>query len=515
MKLSVILQSKRNWIVAGALFALCYISASHAQKSQAPEDPERARLWADLKEVDRAKSRHAVAELTRTPKPTVAFIATKMAPVIDAHRREVETLIKNLDSDVFAVRDRATRELEKLGEQAVPGLRAAQKDNPPAEVHVRIEQLLKRLAGPITQGDKLRAIRAVEVLERLGTDEAKSLLRNYASGAAGARVTEEAQDALARLDWVEPKWKSTGPVISAESAARVAKMDEVAHDVWEMGWWPRTREPVFLSWESPIEILDSKTFKAVRTIGADKKFVHFAVSTDANSLAWCENDTRVIVQNLRSGRSMVLEAGSHQPSMAISGDGRVVATGGYGTTAKVWDAAAGFLVHTLDAGPAGGLTPVFSPDEKILAIGNRNGETRLYETETGKLLHVLPKKMTQGLKFSPDGRVLAAAYVDGSIGLWDVANGQLIRACPTSGEETYRVEWSPRGDVLVTSGRKSKTTLWDPKDLSVLKELESPEWVICVRFSPDGARLFSAGGSMAKGPDRKVTVWGVREGLDP
>jgi len=498
-------------LVPGFLYVVIGASLSQAQQAKSRDKLEFERMWADLAAADASKSSRAIAALTRMPKQTTEFIAATLPQAVVADPRAVAKWIKDLDSDLFNVRDKAMRELEKLGEQAAPGLRTAQKANASLEVRLRIDKLLRQLNGPITQRDKLRILRAVQVLERLGTDEAKSLLHKYASGTPGARLTEEAQDALARLEWIEPKRHSPSLVISSASAARITKIDEVPRNVWEIGWWPRTREAVFLTWEAPVEILDPGTFHLKRKLGDGMKPIHFAVSGDANTLALCENTTQVVVRNLRSGRSLVLQTDAPQPAMVLSRDGRLIVTGGYGTQARVWDASAGLLMRSLDAGTTGGLTVVFSPDEKVLAVGNRNAQTRLYEVATGKLLHVLSKPQSHELKFSPDGRTLAVVYVDGSIGLWDVDSGQLLRTRKTSAKEIYSVDWSPRGDVIASSGLNAKVTLWDPRDLSILKELESPEWVIRVRFSPDGTKLLSSGGAALQGPDRKVTVWGLLE----
>jgi hypothetical protein len=53
--------------------------------------------------------------------------------------------------------------------------------------------------GPITSTEVLRVLRAVEVLERIATSEARRLLADFAAGAAAARLTEEAKASLKRL----------------------------------------------------------------------------------------------------------------------------------------------------------------------------------------------------------------------------------------------------------------------------------------------------------------------------
>jgi WD40 repeat protein len=305
------------------------------------------------------------------------------------------------------------------------------------------------------------------------------------------------------------------PVISAATAKRVGKLTEVPRDVWEIVWGPERRCVSFLAWEQPVDLLDAQSFKPVRQLGAGRRLIHFAAAPDGGTVAWCENNTRVEILDLRADRVLALETNNPQPSMAFSPDGKLLATGGFGTQAKLWDVATGRLVRALDAGPQGGLTTVFSPDGKVLAVGNRNGPTHLFEVATGKLLHVLPRAMSQELKFSPDGRTLAVGYVNGEIGLWDAAEGRLLRARASGAAEVYTLDWSPAGDVLAAAGREGKILLLDPRDMSVLKELEAPPWVIKVRFSPDGVRLLSAGGLPQPGPDRKVVVWGVSPGGAP
>jgi hypothetical protein len=67
------------------------------------------------------------------------------------------------------------------------------------EAHRRIEALRAKLVVPLKGAGRLRPVRAVEVLEHIGTSEAIALLEALATGAAEARLTEEARGAVGRL----------------------------------------------------------------------------------------------------------------------------------------------------------------------------------------------------------------------------------------------------------------------------------------------------------------------------
>jgi hypothetical protein len=111
----------------------------------------------------------------------------------------VARLIADLDSDQYAARAEAARGLEGFGAEAEPALRRALAAPPSLEVRRRLEQLLEQLPRAVPPPERLRALRAVEALERAGTAEARRVLRGMARGAPGARLTQEARSALERL----------------------------------------------------------------------------------------------------------------------------------------------------------------------------------------------------------------------------------------------------------------------------------------------------------------------------
>lgn len=155
-------------------------------------------LWAGLGEADGMQPFQAVA--LKAPKETVAFLAKKLQPVPSVEPAHIDKLVADLDHKTFAVRQKATRELEKLEGQARPALTKASAKPPSAEVHSRLRTLLDRLDGPVTATEDLRALRAVELLTLIGSPEARELLRGLARGAPGARLTQEAADAIKRLN---------------------------------------------------------------------------------------------------------------------------------------------------------------------------------------------------------------------------------------------------------------------------------------------------------------------------
>jgi hypothetical protein len=115
--------------------------------------------------------------------------------------KQLAGLIGDLDSDDFAKREKVTVELEEFGEQALPAYRKALEGKPSLESRRRLEELLSKAHTAYwdVSGERLRALRAVEALELYGSDEARELLKTLATGAAGARLTDQAKAALERL----------------------------------------------------------------------------------------------------------------------------------------------------------------------------------------------------------------------------------------------------------------------------------------------------------------------------
>jgi RNA polymerase sigma factor (sigma-70 family) len=143
----------------------------------------------------------AVRKLAAAPAPVVEFLRRQIKPVAPIDEKRIARLITALDSDDYQERQKAEAELENLGELATPAYRKALASRPSVEAYRRLERLRKKQLAEARKpsAQRVRLVRAVEILERAGTDEARKLLATLAKGAPGALLTEQARAALGRL----------------------------------------------------------------------------------------------------------------------------------------------------------------------------------------------------------------------------------------------------------------------------------------------------------------------------
>jgi hypothetical protein len=158
------------------------------------------RLWTQLA-GDGNQANDAVEILAGVPKQAIPFLSTRLRAVQPAAAEErVGTLITQLDEESFAARERATRELEHLGSEALHQLRRTLDRPTSPESRHRVERLVDKIKGGEMTADQSRLYGAVLVLEVIGTAEARNVLDEVCQGRAGAWLAPAARAALRRLE---------------------------------------------------------------------------------------------------------------------------------------------------------------------------------------------------------------------------------------------------------------------------------------------------------------------------
>jgi WD40 repeat protein len=172
-----------------------------AAEPNVPAPPRDAALkiwWSWLTEIKGTRHGVAMTMFQDRPKESVAFFRASLAPVRPIPAEQLQRWAADLSSPSYTTRLQAMKSLRGADEQALPILEATLKTES-LEARFRAAQLLRENENLLDYPHRLQHMRAVEVLERIATPEARALLEEWAQGDPPARLTREASAALKRL----------------------------------------------------------------------------------------------------------------------------------------------------------------------------------------------------------------------------------------------------------------------------------------------------------------------------
>jgi WD40 repeat protein len=173
-------------------------------------DEESRTLWTNLASADAALANDAIRAFTSAGPNRVPFLKEQMhkalADTTPLTPREVVLWIGNLNNDDPAVRKKALADLEQQGEAVIPVLQQTLMQKPSREIAHQVELLLQLLPKvssfpsmkPLS-GENLQLLRALEVLENIGTPESHAVVEMLGQRAPELRLAQEAQAASQRL----------------------------------------------------------------------------------------------------------------------------------------------------------------------------------------------------------------------------------------------------------------------------------------------------------------------------
>jgi hypothetical protein len=156
-------------------------------------------LWTELAgEPNRVYD--AVEALAATPMETLPYLRRRLIPGASALQPKIGKLIDQLDADNFAVREKASKELEMVGLEALGRLRRALSGNLlTPEAQRRAEHLVEKFKTLRPTPDQRRSEQALVVLEVIANDEARQMLGDVSRGSAGEWLAPNALASLKRL----------------------------------------------------------------------------------------------------------------------------------------------------------------------------------------------------------------------------------------------------------------------------------------------------------------------------
>jgi WD40 repeat protein len=199
-------------------------------------------------------------------------------------------------------------------------------------------------------------------------------------------------------------------------------------------------------------------------------------------------------------------------SVAVSPNGKQIATIGYDGIGRLWDAYGRQLTKIKsDQGIINSI--VFSPDGNKLATSGDNGNINLWSASGNQLAEIKDYQgQVESVVFSPNGRQLAITRVMPSLSgiqmfnsnviLWDTSGNRLAELEGLQ-DNVSDVVFSPDGKQIATVGSEDTASLWDTSGKKLAEFKGHQRLVTSVSFSPNGKQLATSG------HDDTIRLWEI------
>ncbi len=142
----------------------------------------------------------------------------------------------------------------------------------------------------------------------------------------------------------------------------------------------------------------------------------------------------------------------------VTGEGH---PGNHPGLVRVWDLETGRELRRLEGHRSAVAEVAVSPDGRRLASTSSDGTVRIWDAESGHPLHCLPgDALMEGVAYSPDGRFLAVGGGEGTVGLWDATAGRQVHCFRGHTAGCGGVAFSPDGRTLLSCSGDGTVRLW-------------------------------------------------------
>ncbi|MGD1807254.1 S-layer homology domain-containing protein [Dapis sp. BLCC M126] len=191
--------------------------------------------------------------------------------------------------------------------------------------------------------------------------------------------------------------------------------------------------------------------------------------------------------------------------VVISFNGKILASS-RGKDIQLWNLESSKLLDTLSSHTANVHSVAISPDGKTLASGSADGTVKLWDIPTGEMLtSFLHSGIVTAVGFTADGRAVVGCSAERGIKLWNIYTGRLLHTM----NATQPIAFGANGLRMATSGGPRYIRLWNVAQGQLLKNLSIPstnnnQRIEAIAFSQDGQTI-----AHAMRGENQILVWDV------
>ena len=307
--------------------------------------------------------------------------------------------------------------------------------------------------------------------------------------------------------------------------------------VWQVAYNPTGGRLASVSQEGRFVVWNTEEFPrqgplatAAPLLAHEDWVVGIGFTAAGQQVVSASQDGRVVFwqRDTEPPTAVVREAGHGLNGLALSGDGRYVATAGQQGQITLWDVARREPIppalpnHDLEAVTA----LAFSPDSKWLAVGDTGGHITLWDVESRTLrgeVTAAHEGTVWALAFTPDGARLASGGQDRQVRVWEVES-RLPVGLPLANHNNAvtTLAFTPDGSLLASAGEDRAILLWATADFDQTEQAPQPiaeplaghdRRINALVFSPDGRVLASGSNGSVRttgnvgGGDDVIILW--------
>ena len=216
-----------------------------------------------------------------------------------------------------------------------------------------------------------------------------------------------------------------------------------------------------------VKIWDLKTRKQLRSWQMPA-FTRSVIFINDDQVAVGSDDGRIRIWDVAASRRVNVLKGHTDwvPGLALSPDGRKLASGSLDMTAKLWDLTSGKMIRSFKGHDWYVGRVSFGPQGKRLISASDDKTARIWNVETGELIRTLRGHgdWVRYVAFSRNGDWAATASNDKTARVWNASTGKAVVTIK-SNEEISSAVFCPLGQRLATADRGGTIKVWDLQSL--------------------------------------------------